>query len=316
MTLSIDPSKIPVELLPRLSRIKLIVSDMDGTLLDSEHRVPAVTMSAISRFEELSIPDSATSNSCLRFAVGTGRCRETAALPFSPDFGFCARPGSFLNGSVTYGIGGRLVASQELPASVVEAVVSELSIHAPHDLTILLCKGGDCLSLQPCAFAHYLAAKYRDPMPHIPSNTVTSCGFNTQESFDTPNMLSILVRDSAMIDKVVLPKLRHSGICEIAQTAHSLPNLVSIVPLGTTKAAGLISLAKELGIHTEEIAAIGDALNDLEMIKIAGVGVAVDNAHASLKAAADWVVNSNDHEQLPGVAQLIESIIYAKSFNA
>jgi Cof subfamily protein (haloacid dehalogenase superfamily) len=73
-----------------------------------------------------------------------------------------------------------------------------------------------------------------------------------------------------------------------------------------TKGNALKELAASLKINREEVIAIGDNLNDLDMIRYAGCGVAIGNAVQALKEAADLVTNSNDDD---GVAEVIEKLV-------
>jgi hypothetical protein len=93
---------------------------------------------------------------------------------------------------------------------------------------------------------------------------------------------------------------------------HSLPNLVSLLPPGVSKAEGVRVLAQMLGLSMDQVACVGDAQNDLEMLKVAGLAVAVENAMDELKAVAHLVVNHHDDDEMPGVAQLLSLIIDAK----
>ena len=72
------------------------------------------------------------------------------------------------------------------------------------------------------------------------------------------------------------------------------------------KSYGLARLAEHLGIHREEIIAVGDNNNDLDMLEYAGLGVAVDNAVPAAKEAANRLTASNDED---GVAKLIQELI-------
>lgn len=86
----------------------------------------------------------------------------------------------------------------------------------------------------------------------------------------------------------------------------SKPYFIEITAKGISKKKALADLASSLGIKAEEVIAIGDGLNDLEMVKWAGLGVAVANAHRDLKNVADYITGScNDN----GVAQVIEKFI-------
>jgi phosphoglycolate phosphatase (TIGR01487 family) len=60
---------------------------------------------------------------------------------------------------------------------------------------------------------------------------------------------------------------------------------------GFTKGDALAALAQELGLDLKDVLAIGDSVNDVEMIRGAGVGVAVENAHPDAKHVADWIAD-------------------------
>lgn len=67
-----------------------------------------------------------------------------------------------------------------------------------------------------------------------------------------------------------------------------------MVPAGVNKWAGLQVLLQHLNIDPQQIVAVGDGSNDLEMVKHVGTGVAMGNAVPQVKAAAAVVVSSND----------------------
>jgi len=75
--------------------------------------------------------------------------------------------------------------------------------------------------------------------------------------------------------------------------------------IGVNKGTGLLRLCGELGILPEQSIAVGDADNDLPMLKVAGLGIAMGNAADHIKAAADRVVSDLDHG---GCAQAIRML--------
>lgn len=85
----------------------------------------------------------------------------------------------------------------------------------------------------------------------------------------------------------------------------SVPQMVEISHADAGKAKALCWLAKRLGISAEETAAFGDAENDREMIRWAGLGVAMGNADPMTKEAADLVAATNQED---GVARVLEAI--------
>lgn len=72
------------------------------------------------------------------------------------------------------------------------------------------------------------------------------------------------------------------------------------------KGDGLRHLCEHLGIADQEVMAIGDSNNDMEMLKYAGLSVAMDNANANVKKAADYVTADNDHL---GVVQALDQFV-------
>ena len=87
----------------------------------------------------------------------------------------------------------------------------------------------------------------------------------------------------------------------------SVSENIEVNAAGATKGKALLGLAERLGIPREGTMAFGDGLNDLSMLEAAGVGVAMENACAEAKAAADYITLSNDDH---GVAYAIEKFCF------
>lgn len=81
---------------------------------------------------------------------------------------------------------------------------------------------------------------------------------------------------------------------------------VEITPVGADKASGLSRLCEQLEIEAEDVVAFGDNQNDLTMLAWAGRGIAMGNAAAEVQAAADEVTESNAEH---GVARVIEELL-------
>ncbi|CRH85865.1 Phosphatase YidA [Chlamydia trachomatis] len=86
----------------------------------------------------------------------------------------------------------------------------------------------------------------------------------------------------------------------------SQKTIYEVLPLGVSKASALKKLAKLLNIDPSEIMAMGDANNDIEMLKFAGLSIAMGNADDHIKALADATTASNNDN---GVAQTIHQYI-------
>ncbi len=78
-----------------------------------------------------------------------------------------------------------------------------------------------------------------------------------------------------------------------------------IVPEGVSKWNGVSYLADHAGIAARQIVAIGDSEDDLDLIKYAGIGVAMGNSPAMLRKEADWVARTNDDD---GVAYTVKEL--------
>ncbi|MBR0368654.1 MAG: Cof-type HAD-IIB family hydrolase [Clostridia bacterium] len=90
------------------------------------------------------------------------------------------------------------------------------------------------------------------------------------------------------------------------EVATSVTRNVEITREDATKGAALRALAAHLGLKRDEVMAVGDGLNDVSMLRAAGVGVAMENAVAAVRAAADVITAGNDAD---GVAAAIEMLI-------
>jgi Cof subfamily protein (haloacid dehalogenase superfamily) len=83
----------------------------------------------------------------------------------------------------------------------------------------------------------------------------------------------------------------------------SEPQYLEILPAGVSKGAALEILLAAVGVRPDEVVAVGDNWNDLEMIEAAGLGVAMGHAPAGVRARADHVCGTSEEE---GVRQVIE----------
>lgn len=81
---------------------------------------------------------------------------------------------------------------------------------------------------------------------------------------------------------------------------------VEMSPLGVNKASAVKWLCQKLDIADDELIAVGDSDNDLEMMKMAGLAVAMKNANENVKRICHAVVNDNDHD---GVAEAINQYL-------
>ncbi|MCG8395925.1 Cof-type HAD-IIB family hydrolase [Bacillus atrophaeus] len=125
--------------------------------------------------------------------------------------------------------------------------------------------------------------------------------------------LSDLLMDepvSAPVIEVYAGGIIQSDIMETISAAFPAVDLIrvneeklNIVPKGVSKEAGLALVVADAGLTMEDVVAIGHQHDDLPMIELAGLGVAMGNASAEIKRKADWVTRSNDEQ---GVAYMMK----------
>lgn len=99
--------------------------------------------------------------------------------------------------------------------------------------------------------------------------------------------------------ELIKKELQAKGEFELSNS--TLKN-IEVNPLGINKAKGLKIVCDRLGIDMENVMSCGDSLNDMAMIKEAGLGIAMGNAQEIVKESADWVTATNNDN---GVAKAI-----------
>lgn len=115
------------------------------------------------------------------------------------------------------------------------------------------------------------------------------------------------VDDPAAMKEVA--KVVHSAFQGRIFAPLSRPMYLEMVRHGVNKGVAIDFLAKRLGIRQSEVMAVGDSNNDVDMLKYAGLGVAMGNAMPEVKAIADAVTLTNDED---GVAEAIQRYILAE----
>lgn len=100
---------------------------------------------------------------------------------------------------------------------------------------------------------------------------------------------------------------------EQVHIVRSLPVAIEFIPKLANKANGLNALIQLLDIKAEDIMTIGDELNDYEMVKMAGLGVAMENGHPEVKRVADELTLTNNEN---GVAHAIRKFVTQPPHNS
>ncbi|MDO5376398.1 MAG: Cof-type HAD-IIB family hydrolase [Staphylococcus rostri] len=127
------------------------------------------------------------------------------------------------------------------------------------------------------------------------------------ETIDFSPVKILLTQDPDYIDSIATDIQKLCG--ETLNTIRSTPFYLEITAQGVNKSNALDHICKATGIRKQDVVAFGDQLNDMEMIRDAGIGVAMGNATPEIKAIADIVTHDNNHD---GIAAVVKQILDAQ----
>ena len=265
-------------------KIRVIATDLDGTLLRTDKSVSPRTRAAIHAAKEAGI----------LVVVATGRPPRwiPPVIEALGDVGLVVCH----NGATVYDpVAHQIISRTEIDASVALAVVDDVEATFPEALI-----GVE----QEFDFAIDESAATRDVEP-LGSWKLDGVRVGPIRSFLDRPVTKMVLRFSDAPDGTAARV--QSLVGDRALVTHSTSeSFLELSHPTVHKAATVERLLVDLGISAAEVVAFGDMPNDLELIRWAGHGVAVANAHPELKLAADEVTTSNDDE---GVAVVIERLL-------
>jgi Cof subfamily protein (haloacid dehalogenase superfamily) len=262
-------------------RIRLVVTDIDGTLLDSAGRVSEEALAILKRVA------SAGATVCL----ATSR-RWVGARAVAEELGLDC-PLILYDGAITRQCSsGETLASHPLQREAAQEAVAELISRGLRPIAQYNGPGGESMLTVPADPATDYAARFvkrfQAQIQIAPLDALT-LGRDTLlrvVAFAPHDFL--LETASAFTDAQLGTQLLEMGGYDMAELTFFAP--------GASKGAALLALAERLGIPAAETFAIGDGLNDISMLKAAGMSVAMAGAPPSVRAAARFVTSSNDEE--------------------
>lgn len=270
------------DLLSRLGSIRLIASDLDGTLLDPQAHLSGPTLAAI----------AAALSDDLQVIAATGR--QVPHLPTDfPDSGIRYIVAS--NGAICVDLrSGEILFEELLAAETVAAVIDYLSRELPDA----------CFSaVRDHGRHHVVGPGYVDLLKPADRPYWQHLRPATHAELAAEPTLKVTVRHPVLSADELLAVMQRSGLSGFHATTSGAPFL-EIAGEGVTKATGLARFCEHFDFEPSTVLAMGDAKNDVEMLRWAGVGIAMGNAVPETKAVADWVTADNSHD---GAAQAIQA---------
>jgi len=261
--------------------IRLIATDLDGTLLRSDLSVSERTQRALRAARDAGIRIVLVS---ARGPIGVGR---VADLIGGDGLAICS------NGALILDLGSRKVIRHRLLAADVAAqIVRGLRARLPN--VSFATETEAVFSLEPAFKGAWMDweppedARYADALELV-----------------TAPVTKLIARDAAGSTDD-LAAVARDVVGDTAAVAISGKWVVEISAAGVNKAAALKELAADYGIEASDVVAFGDYPNDLPMLEWAGRSIATANAHPDVLAQVDEVTESNDDD---GVALAIERLL-------
>jgi Cof subfamily protein (haloacid dehalogenase superfamily) len=277
-----------------LPNIRMIASDVDGTLLTSQHSLHPRTARAIERaFAAIKDPASRLDH----FILATGKSRMGAlnSLGGKSKELLSQAPGVFIQGLYCVDATGAIVYEKRLESSVVQAAIELAAIFG----TSLFCYDGD-----------YIRASSSSLQAHITEFHVQWGEPEPQRVDDNQSLVSyakgfhkLLLMDSDT-DKIRLirPRLEELAANSGCVVTQAIDTMLELLPPDSSKAIGVEKLCQALGVQQQELLSIGDGENDVEFLRNAAFSVAVGNAVPMAKQAADLVLTETNNDGGAGIA--------------
>jgi len=255
----------------------MVVSDMDGTLLDHTGLVSPRNAKALLRARDAGA----------RVVIATGRPIWWLGPVIDAGFDGIA---VCMNGAVVYDIAaGEVVAESLMAGEPMGHFITELEPHDP-GLAIAVERVGE-----------QIAACWAEPGYEHPWGEAIFQRAPRADLLAEP-AAKLLVR-SGTSSADLARHARHAAGARLAVTFSSDDGLIEVAAAGVNKGSALARLANEWGIDAADVVAFGDMPNDLEMLTWAGHGVAMANGHTEVHAVANEVVGWH-HED--AVAEVLE----------
>ncbi|MEG3164942.1 Cof-type HAD-IIB family hydrolase [Sphingomonas sp. PB2P19] len=261
--------------------IRLLVSDVDGTLVDKQKQVAPATVDAVARLKAAGIG----------FTIISARPRS-GMMPIADLLGIDEPMGAF-NGGIVFKRDGTVIEHHMIDETVARGAMAIIG-DAPVDTWV---------------FADDIWYASTDQGGHV--------GSERKASAQDPVIIADFGEMMARADKITFvsddePLLRdlHAKVAaqfgEQATIVQSQTYYLDITPLAGNKGTGIGELADAFGVPLAQTAAIGDQANDISMLKRAGLSIAMGNAPEAVRAVSHELTSANDAD---GVARAIDTFI-------
>jgi hypothetical protein len=264
-----------------MNPVRFVVSDVDGTLVDHQKRLTAPTVAAVARLRAAGIG----------FTIISAR-PPSGVLPIAEALELDGPIGAF-NGGTVFRRDGVVMEAHLVPEDVTRGM---LELAAASGASIWAFADGQW---------------HADTLdnPHVPRERISA----NQEPVILTDFAPLATRMGKLTfvsdEPGVLAGLLETGRTRFgteATIALSQTYYLDVTALQANKGNGVEALARAAGVDLDDVAVIGDMPNDLPMLELAGLAIAMGQAPDAVKAVADRITGTNDED---GVAQAINRLL-------
>ena len=265
------------ELKKRFKNIKLIVSDIDGTLVNNDNEISSLTIDIVKKLKQNNI----------LFSLASQRV-HSSIVPLAKQLDIQI-PFISLNGSLIQdSMGNKILNKSVIDKKYVEKAVS---LAEKNYIKIALC--------------------YNDKIVYTEDNSVLKdfmsrlgTTYSLVESYDSykDNVLEIIMSGN---DRKIMKRIQSKMTLPFglllkvkfyrSQSFHGVYN-IEMIRKGVSKKTGLKKLTKYLGLKRDHVMVFGDWYNDRDLFQFGGTNIALDNAVDELKEMADHVSELSNEE--------------------
>ncbi|MBU3172361.1 sugar-phosphatase [Clostridium estertheticum] len=263
---------------------KLIAIDMDGTLLNSEKKISPANFNAIQQAKDIGVKVVLASG---RPLIGFKRYLEELNLVSEDNYAVA------FNGALVQNCEGNEIISKT--TLTLEDYKYIYSLSKKLNVNIHALTEDSVISPKDTTFTRHEAE-----MNHIPNDIIA-----VDDVPASTTIVKVMFVDKPEVIEDVMGKIPEE-VSDKYTVVRSAAFYLEFLPKSVNKGAGVAALAEKLNIKQEEVICIGDAGNDIHMIKYAGLGVAMGNAYPEVKRVANFITKTNDQD---GVAFIINKFI-------
>ncbi len=271
-------------------KIRMVALDLDGTTLNNQKEISARTMTAFRKAME----------SGVHIVVSTGRTFQSLPKQL------------FSIEGLEYIVTSNGAHVTEL-ATMKTIYENYLTSHAVEEVVRVLRGTGFSIETFVGGKAFIDKAEYEDVVAN--GSTYRDAEYIKSTRNPIPHICDYMIENKHQIENISInfehieEKEKWQRILEQIEgitLTSSFQHNFEIGGANTSKAEALRFLMRRLGVSSDELMACGDSPNDMEMIKLAEIGVVVGNASEEMKSLADYITDNNDND---GVAKAIEHFV-------